>query len=137
MLFVCQVFYVSRAAKAHDSVAIQDILQLARRKNRRLDVTGCLLYSGQHFAQVLEGDERDVVPLAHRIAEDPRHTNLRVLVENHRVEREYGDWSMGYLHNLGLEERLVALFRGEMRDPGAIADLMGRMKPDTVMGALR
>jgi hypothetical protein len=137
MSSVCQLFYVSRAAEACHSVAIQDILQMARRNNRKLDITGCLLYSGRHFAQVLEGDERQVLPLARRIADDPRHTHLQVLMESRRADREYGEWSMGYLHDLALEDQLTALFQSQSRDPGLVAELMSRMKPDSVMGALR
>jgi hypothetical protein len=136
MLSVCQLFYVSSSARVYDGAAIQDILQTARRRNRKLDVTGCLLFSGLHFAQVLEGIDSVVVPLAKRIASDPRHTNMRVLMESHRMEREYGDWSMGYLHDLDLEDRLEALLHDAEPDPRRIADVMMRMKPDTVMGAL-
>lgn len=135
MFSVCQLFYVSRAAIPFDSALVQHILQSARRNNRRLDVTGCLLYSGQRFAQVLEGRKEVVQPLAERIAADTRHRDVRILMENHRLEREYGDWSMGYLHNTGLEDSLEALLLGN-GEPSAIADVLARMKPDTVMGAL-
>jgi hypothetical protein len=134
---VCQLFYVSSAAKRYDDASIQDILQTSRRNNRKSDVTGCLLFSGLHFAQVLEGSEAVVIPLAKRIASDPRHANLAVLMESHRPDREYGDWSMGYLHDLGLEDRLEEFLRSPGRDARDIAEVMARMKPDTVMGALR
>ena len=137
MLPVCQLFYVSSATLAYDDAAIQEILQTARRNNRKDDITGCLLFSGLHFAQVLEGRESVVVPLARRIATDPRHANFAVLLESHRPEREYGDWSMGYLHDLDLEDRLETLLRLPDRDAREIADVMARMRPDTVMGALR
>jgi hypothetical protein len=135
MLSICQLFYVSSATDQIDSAAIQHILQVARRNNRRLDVTGCLLYSGRCFAQVLEGQKEAVQPLAQRIAADPRHRNVRILIENHRIDREYGDWSMGYLHDTQLADTLEALLF-EDGSPSAIAAVINRMKPDTVMGAL-
>ena len=135
MLPICQLFYISRASKEFDSALIQDILQVARRNNHQLDVTGCLLYSGTFFAQVLEGSNEVVQELALRIARDPRHHEVQFLLENHRVEREYGDWSMGYLHDQGLADVLESLMRGD-GDPNTIADVIGRMKPDTMMGAL-
>lgn len=134
---VCQLFYVSHASQPYEDAAIQDILQSSRRNNRRSDVTGCLLFSGLHFAQVLEGSEAVVVQLARRIARDPRHANVMVLRESHRPEREYGDWSMGYLHDLGLEDRLEQFLRTPEHDLRDIAEVMARMRPDTVMGALR
>lgn len=132
-----QLFYVSRATRTYNSAAIQHILQMARYKNRKLDITGCLLYSGRCFAQVLEGTEAAVRPLAERIASDPRHADVRVLMESHRVEREYGDWSTGYLHDRTLEDRLEKFFLAAGQNPSDVADVLSRMKPDTVMGALQ
>ncbi len=137
MLSICQLFYVSTASQPGDSRTIQAILQTARRNNARLDVTGCLLYSGRYFAQVLEGSDSVVPALAQRIASDPRHKDVVILMETHRPEREFGDWSMGYLHDLSLEDELEALLLGHDTDPLAVANLMTRMKPDTVMGALQ
>lgn len=135
MSSVCQLFYVSSATTPVDSVVIQHVLQVARRNNRQLDITGCLLYSGRYFAQVLEGRKEQVQPLARRIASDPRHRNVRILLENHRIDRQYGGWSMGYLHDSELEDILEGLLL-EGGEPTAIADIIDRMKPDTVMGAL-
>jgi len=135
MSSICQLFYVSSATTPVDSAVIQHVLQVARRNNRQLDVTGCLLYSGRYFAQVLEGRKEQVQPLARRIASDPRHRNVRILLENHRIDRQYGGWSMGYLHDSELEDSLEGLLL-EGGEPSAIADVIDRMKPDTVMGAL-
>jgi len=137
MLPICQLFYVSSAAQPCDSESIQDILNNSRRNNRRLDVTGCLLFSGRCFAQVLEGEGAVVNALAQRIALDPRHQGAVVLMENYTTERQFADWSMGYLHDLDLEDKLETLVLGQETDPLVIADVMMRMKPDTVMGALR
>jgi len=135
MSSVCQLFYVSSATTPVDSVVIQHVLQVARRNNRQLDITGCLLYSGRYFAQVLEGRKEQVQPLARRIASDPRHRNVRILLENHRTDRQYGGWTMGYLHDSELEDSLEGLLL-EGGEPTAIADVIDRMKPDTVMGPL-
>lgn len=131
-----QLFYVSSASAPQDATAIQAILQIARRNNRRLDITGCLLYSGRHFAQVLEGDENAVKALNLRIAADPRHGPVRVVMESRRSERQYGDWSMGYLHKADFAGELEALMLDGTADPGVVAELLSRMKPDTVMGSL-
>ena len=135
VLSICQLFYVSRATTQFDSASVQHILQIARRNNRRLDVTGCLLYSGHCFAQVIEGQQEVIQPLAQRIAADARHCDVRVLLENHRIDREYGDWSMGYLHDDKLAD-VLEQFLVSGGEPVLIAEIMQRMKPDTVMGAL-
>ena len=89
---VFQSFYVSRATDAFDHASIQSMLQGAQRSNAGLRITGCLLFSGRCFAQVLEGDEAAVTALTQRIATDPRHTDLRLLSKTRRAEREYADW---------------------------------------------
>jgi hypothetical protein len=134
---VFQIFYVSRATAPFDNAAVQSILQTSRRNNARVDVTGCLLFSGRCFAQLLEGDQDVVRALASRIVEDARHGELRFLFEAARDEREYGDWSMGYLHDLNLEDDLETLLMIPGSSPVVVADVMERMRPDPVMGALR
>jgi len=136
MLAIFQLFYVSGASAPCDAATIQSILQIARRNNRRLDITGCLLYGGHNFAQVLEGDRSAVLALYRRIAADPRHGEVKVMMERQRAEREYGEWSMGYLHNQDFAGELEALMLDDGRDPRVIADLIARMRPDTVMGSL-
>lgn len=134
---VFQVFYVSRATSAFDNAQVQSILHASRRNNARLDVTGCLLFSGHCFAQLIEGAQPAVTALARRIAADPRHAGIRFLAEGHSAERDYADWAMGYLHDLNLEDDLETLLMIPDRSSAVIADVMERMRPDPVMGALR
>ena len=137
MPVVFKLFYVSRATQAFNDASIQAILQGSRRNNARVDVTGCLLFSGHYFAQVLEGAQPVVRELAKRIAVDPRHTGVRFLAESTSAERDYADWSMGYLHDLNLEDDLETLLMIPGRSPVVVGDVMERMRPDPVMGALR
>ena len=137
MSTVHQVFYVSRATTAFDTASIQSILHVSRRNNARLDVTGCLLFSGHCFAQVLEGAQPALSALTRSIAADPRHVGVRILAESKREEREYADWAMGYLHDLNLEDDLEMLLMLPDRSSIVIADVLERMRPDPVMGALR
>ena len=132
-----QLFYVSRARSGLDHGAIQSILQASRRHNARLDVTGCLLFSGHCFAQVLEGAPAALAMLSQRIAADARHGSMRVLSERRIDQRDYADWSMGYLHDLNLEDDLETLLMIPARSPVVVAEVFERMRPDPVMGALR
>ena len=52
-------------------------------------------------------------------------------------ERDYADWPMGYLYDLNLEDDLETLLVIPDRSPVVVADVMERMRPDPVMGALR
>jgi hypothetical protein len=137
MAAVFQTFYVSRATSAIDSASIQALLQSSRRANAALQVTGCLLFSGRCFAQVLEGEQAAVRALTRRIANDPRHTDVRILSQAQLADREYADWPLGYLHDVSLEDDLETLLMIPERSPVVVADVMERMRPDPVMGALR
>jgi hypothetical protein len=134
---ICQTFYVSRARSAFDESAVRAILASARRHNPRLGISGCLLFSGRCFAQVLEGERAAVDELAACIATDPRHDAVRFLHRASRSDREYADWPMGYLHDVNLEDDLETLLLIPDRSPVVVADVMERMRPDPVMGALR
>lgn len=131
-----QLFYVSRATKAYDNESIQSILRISRRNNAAADITGCLLYSGEFFAQVLEGELSQIGQLAERIATDHRHTGLRLLVESIKPAREYADWSMGYLADTSLEGRLASFLANPDQRAELMADVMRRMRPDVTVGAL-
>ena len=134
---VFQTFYVSRAATPFDHAAIEPLLARWRSSNERLGITGCLLLAGHCFAQVLEGERATVQALARRIAADPRHREMRVLSDGSRAEREYAGWTMGYLHDVSLDEDLETLLMIPQRSAVVVADVMERMRPDPVMGALR
>ncbi|MEP7140643.1 MAG: hypothetical protein ABI745_13510, partial [Caldimonas sp.] len=75
--------------------------------------------------------------LTARIARDGRHGSIRVLSETPRVEREYAGWSMGFLHDLNLEDDLEMLLMIPGHSPVVVAEVIERMRPDPVMGALR
>lgn len=131
-----QLFYVSRARVTVDNEAVKAILAASRRNNYRDDITGCLLFSGRFFAQVLEGRADVTERKLELIGLDSRHTDFRLLLERQVLVRAYPDWTMGYLHDQDLEDELEALLRSTEVEPESIVDIMDRMKPDSVMGAL-
>lgn len=96
---VHRVIYSSRATGPFDRAALAEILATARRGNAEADVTGLLLYSDRTFLQVLEGSEEAVRATFARIAVDPRHTEVTVLVDAPTDVRTHPDWSMGF-HSL-------------------------------------
>jgi hypothetical protein len=104
-----RLFYVSRTPDQVDAAVVNAILAESRRLNRQHDVTGALAYSGQYFAQVLEGDEEHLASLLQRIARDRRHRDLTVVFEQPITRRDYGEWSMGYLYDTRLSDELEQL----------------------------
>jgi len=55
-----------------------------------------LLYCGEAFIQVLEGEESDLDKLFKIIKKDPRHTNVTILEKKQITERKFANWSMGF-----------------------------------------
>jgi len=55
-----------------------------------------LLYSERGFFQILEGAPEDVDALMARIATDPRHRAVTVIIREPIARRSFGDWTMGY-----------------------------------------
>ena len=131
-----QVFYLSRADAAITDQAVRQILLIAQRNNRQKDITGCLLYSGTHFAQILVGDPAVLDELVSRIRKDARHNSIVVAIDRETSIRKFPDWSMGILYKLDLADRFEALLSGEQLSEGVALELMNAVNPDTVMGSL-
>lgn len=132
-----QLFYLSRAADGLRDGDVQHILARARSNNWKLGVTGCLLFSGDHFAQVLEGPSTTVQELAARIAADHRHTDFVVLQDRAIESRRYADWSMGFLYRAEFADALESILRNTAALPGQdLSWLLDGMKVDTQMGPL-
>jgi len=92
-----QIVYVSAAANPMTTEQLKALLAKARVRNATHSVTGMLLYHDGSFLQVLEGHEADVDPILASIQRDPRHTSTRILHRGAIVQREFPDWSMGFL----------------------------------------
>ena len=100
-----QLLYVSHLASHCDFSVVKEIVDVARRSNPALGITGALLFDGERFCQLLEGGEPEVRALMSRIAADSRHTGVRVL---HGAVSAAGlamnHWASGYCdaHDLDL-----------------------------------
>jgi hypothetical protein len=93
---IFQLAYVSHARVDLDAETVGTLLETARRNNHRDAITGLLLCGGGMFFQVLEGGRDAVEACFARIARDPRHAAVSVLLRTRRPRRVFGDWTMGY-----------------------------------------
>ncbi|OIP55047.1 MAG: hypothetical protein AUK54_04755 [Helicobacteraceae bacterium CG2_30_36_10] len=57
-----------------------------------------LLYGGDSFLQILEGEEEEVTALYEKILQDERHTDSILLDKSPIQERIFSAWSMGFKH---------------------------------------
>ncbi|MDZ8170785.1 BLUF domain-containing protein [Microbacterium xanthum] len=114
--------YVSNARAALGDPELQRILTGSRENNDRLGVTGMLLHRNGRFVQILEGPADTVHALVERIAADPRHADLRVLLDEPIDERQFTAWSMGFQPISTPQSELPEGFRDTFDDLDAAAD---------------
>lgn len=96
--------YIStRAEGVDDSDVVDGIAIPAMSKNRRLDITGCLWISSDRFVQVLEGGENIVRDLYGEIQNDPRHTDVGLLVSDRVSSRRFERFSLRVIRADGPE----------------------------------
>jgi hypothetical protein len=93
---VISMTYVSTAAVPFGDAEVRELLRHSRENNTRLGLTGMLLFKDDQFMQVLEGDDEKVRTLYGVIAADPRHTDVRTLLDAPITRRQFSEWSMGY-----------------------------------------
>ena len=77
-------------------VEVEQILEVARRNNAHLGITGALLFNRGCFAQVLEGPQDNVERVFEEISCDLRHKDLAILEIAPVETRSFPDWSMAY-----------------------------------------
>jgi len=93
-----QLVYISAARFEMSADDLHALLAKARENNHRLDVTGMLLYHERSFIQALEGDEATVMGLYEKIARDPRHSSIEILLKLRIEQRNFGQWRMGFFN---------------------------------------
>ncbi len=103
----------------HVPTEIAKILTVARERNSECEVTGALPFSGNWFAQVLEGPHDAVQATFERIRLDPRHTDIMVLHCIPIAERSFGNWSMACAEPAGWLPASLEL-AGILGDPSCI-----------------
>ncbi|GEO18333.1 hypothetical protein MAE02_60290 [Microvirga aerophila] len=98
---ICRLIYRSQMAIEGDprdvTGEIQRILMVSRAWNRRVGISGVLLFNRTRFAQVLEGPPDAVKSLYGHIACDTRHKDVTLLDHVRIAAREFPTWSMGYV----------------------------------------
>lgn len=88
--------YVSTAKKLMRDDELLDLLQTARIKNEKYNVTGMLLYSEGTFIQALEGEKEDLYTIYKAIELDFRHRNIILMITGSVEERIFPKWSMAF-----------------------------------------
>jgi hypothetical protein len=84
----------NRIVPERRKTALGDLFSKARSNNKKRNITGALLISGDWFAQTLEGDEEAVRSLFTTIERDSRHEHVSILDEKTVPGRLFSRWAM-------------------------------------------
>ncbi|MBC7992695.1 MAG: BLUF domain-containing protein [Rhizobacter sp.] len=118
---LAQVFYISRSLAT--PAEVEKILQGARHQNRQRGVTGSLVFTGGHFAQLLEGTTVALADTMAVVTADRRHQAVRRLVEGELAKRRFEGWSMAFTEAPGADDLIEQL----LTQPEVSAARAGRL----------
>nr|BFD58538.1 hypothetical protein CKG001_06450 [Bdellovibrio sp. CKG001]BFD61966.1 hypothetical protein BdHM001_06470 [Bdellovibrio sp. HM001] len=132
MSSVFHLVYYSKAAEDLSYTDIREILDVSRRNNTALGITGLLIFRDGFFLQLLEGAEKDVRDILNRIREDDRNYSIRVMIETESADRLFEGWSMAFYDgdiSTNSTQHLVDLFEAVLEG--------GMTKKNLIMPILR
>jgi len=89
-----ELTYMSKAKKDISSDDVKDIYEISGKRNKELDVTGCLVFYKNEFFQILEGPKSHVLGIMRKIENDPRHYDIEIIWEGIKVIRSFHNWRM-------------------------------------------
>ncbi|MDN7127401.1 diguanylate phosphodiesterase [Pseudidiomarina sp. 1APR75-33.1] len=90
------IIYVSTASDIFNVEQLPALLEECRARNQRVGVTGMLMFSGNSFFQIIEGDESVVQAVYSKIETDPRHYNVVKILEEPISKRAFGEWILRF-----------------------------------------
>ena len=128
------LLYVSESCLSwpEDAHRVDEIVTVARSRNEKLSLTGALIYTRTHFAQVLEGDGAAIDDVMTSITCDPRHRNLRTVADETIEARYFPDWTMAYSGPSFYVDRQIRPLLNQATDPArsrrAAAGLLAFMR---------
>lgn len=90
-----RITYISKLKAKLSFSEIEKLGKSFEKNNRTKNITGTLIYFNNLFFQIIEGNEKDIDTLYHKIKGDHRHEDVLALkLENEISTRYFPDWSM-------------------------------------------
>lgn len=117
-MYLSRLIYASRGTDALTAAEFEKILEVSKRNNAKVGVTGVLLFSAREFLQCLEGSREGINQTYARIVRDPRHSDVQILDYREVDRRMFGEWGMhGLSPNTLTRQRLLRFGVREMFSP--------------------
>lgn len=113
---IFQLFYKSTVEVAVTVEDIQNIVVIAKERNSKSNITGCLVYFKNDFYQLLEGNEEDVLSLYKDIKKDKRYYHVTLLNQEKTEYRIFSNWNMAlyYLDEKRNSKSIVEEFKSKV-----------------------
>lgn len=127
-----RLVYISEARADLSKADLAQIRSAAERNNWRADITGCLLFSGRSFAQMLEGKPAAIDTLLARLQLDDRHHDLKVLERQRCAKRRFAGWSMGFVYRPDVADLIDELFALSTGVTAMVEELVGQFAPGQI-----
>lgn len=127
---IYRLLYISTASKRMSASQLSAILDTARQRNQATGLTGLLVFTGEHFMQLLEGDRKAVEAVFASICLDDRHNGVVKLVAEPAETRACPSWSMALQTPKGAQ---ITPDQAFVANDEAVLDAL----PDTMPGDLR
>lgn len=128
------VFYVSRCRAGTSATDVQALVDSSLRNNLQRAVTGMLLYTGGHFAQVIEGPPDATGLTMDDIDADGRHEAVTRMSEGAIVRRRFSTWTMAFHEAPGADDLLAAVLGAVPVPPTRARRLMRHLFLPAVAG---
>jgi len=68
----------------------------AKTRNADLAISGALLFTGTHFAKILEGPPSSIALMMTALQNDPRHSNICIAAHYPISTRIFSGWQLAY-----------------------------------------
>lgn len=130
-----RITYMSRLAIPMSDAELEEIRAKSSQNNQQKNITGVLIYFGDLFFQIIEGDNDKLAELYEKILADPRHTDIVCLkTEPDVAERYFPEWSMT---TINLDHSTNALIRPVRILLNSLVDSHGVIEKYTQSAVLR
>lgn len=128
------IVFMSTAIRPFSELELSNLSLIASSNNERAGITGLLIYCDGNFIEVLEGEKDKLDTMFGKIARDPRHTEIEVLLSTRIKERNFISSSMGVLNMARMEhldrERIRKIGDQAKQDPRDAGNAAYRMLLD-------
>ncbi len=114
MPYLIRLVYISRSTAAskdinHIQEVANQILDKARLFNEEKGITGILCFSSDCYFQCLEGAKTAVELLYSKLLNDPRHTDLKIVIKEPITSLSFAKWQMKYVADVSMMIPLIRL----------------------------